>query len=295
MSSLGGVKPQSPSMSREEASILIRRLVDLPTLPVVLSRLIEVVEDDRSSAQDLAQVIMTDQSLTSRILKLANSAFYGQLRRVSSVTQAVVLLGFDLIKSLALGISVFDALWGKGAKTSIERERLWRHSLTAAIGSTIVAASGKVRERETAFVAGLLHDIGRVALYRVFPDRYHVVCELAAMEGCPLHEVEAAMLGFDHAEVGGWLSDQWKLPPSLVEAIAFHHRPGAAPPAETLLVSIVHIGDLLAKGAEGGGEDWTLLLDPAAKAVVGLTEAEIRRSAEELSSNGKILQTLFAG
>jgi len=280
-------------VSREAASTLIRKAVDLPTLPAVIPRLIEVVEDERSSAQDLARVIMTDQSLTARILKLANSAFYGQLRKVSSVTQAVVLLGFDLVKSLVLGLSVFDALWGEEAKGSFERAKLWRHSLASALASHLVATWVKVRERETAFVAGLLHDIGRVALHRLFPREYQVVGELQALERCPVQEAETLVLGFDHAEAGGWLCDHWKLPPLLVNAIAFHHRPGEAPSDSTLLTCIVHTGDLMAKDMEEGSDEGVLLIDPVARDTLQVTEAELLQGVQELGLRGNNLQVFL--
>lgn len=291
---VNGGESRSTRPSRQEARTLLKKIVDLPTLPAVVQKVIEVVEDERSSATDLARVIMTDESLTARVLRLANSAFYGHHRGVSSVTQAMVVLGFDVVKSLVLGISIFNTLWGKGKKVSAERKKMWLHSVTTASASNVIISATKPEKRETAFVAGLLHDIGKVALLSVYPQEYQDICRSAGNKRCPIQEVEASVLGFDHAEVGGWLSEQWNLPPEIVNAIMYHHRPGASPADSRLLTSVVHVGDLLATGTEQGDSDWILLVDPTAKATLGVTDADLLHYAHEPSIRGDHLKDFMA-
>lgn len=291
---VNGRESRSRRPSRQEARTLLKKIVDLPTLPAVVAKVIEVVEDERSSATDLARVIMTDESLTARVLKLANSAFYGHHRGVSSVTQAMVVLGFDVIKSLVLGISIFNTLGGKGRRISAERKKMWYHSVTTAAASSTIISATKPERRETVFVAGLLHDIGKVALLSIYPQEYQAICHSVGHKHCPIQEVEVSVFGFDHAEVGGWLGEQWNLPPEIVNAIIYHHRPSAAPADSRLLTSVVHVGDLLATGMEEGDSDWILRVDPHAKATLGVPDADLLRYANEPSIRGDHLKDFMA-
>ena len=166
----------------------------------------------RNIKNNWADIIAHDQSVSAKVLNLANSAFYGFSRRIAIIPQAVVVLGFDTDKSLALGVSVFGSLQQKVGKVSFDREQFWMHSIGCAEEARLVAKSQGLKDVGTPFVAGLLHDIGKVILDTHFNDQYQDVMEEMIDEGRSAVDVETDVLNIDHAEVGGWLSTRSEIP-----------------------------------------------------------------------------------
>jgi len=217
-------------------------MVALPTLPLVASRLLESIADpEAASSEEIGAVIALDPALTARTLKLANSDFYGFPRKVGTVDLAVVVLGPDTIRDLVLGAAVFQTL-DPSRKTLTG---LWSHSLACGVAARALADRIRYRLESEAFAAGMLHDIGKVALRQTYPDRFDAAVALVREQGISMSVAERGVLGSDHAEVGGWLAERWGLPGDLVEAIACHHRPEQAR-LNTELTSLVHIADWLA-------------------------------------------------
>lgn len=202
-----------------------RAVHELPALPGLVTRLVELVESESATAEQVEQLIATDPALTAKVLHLANSAYYGLTRTISTVKQAVIVLGFHTVKNLVLGISAFMALRGNRPPSTVELE-LWEHSFACAgIAREIMLAAGHgIRQAENAFMAGLLHDIGVLFLYTRFPKEYQKVLRNAHPQRVR-HEVEGEILGMDHAEVGALIADGWGLPPVLVNLIGNHHAP----------------------------------------------------------------------
>ena len=234
-------------MDREDIRLSIRNIKTLPTLPVIVTRVLEVTDSANASANELGDVIANDVSLSAKVLNLANSAFYGFTRRITTIRQAVVVLGFDTVRSLALSVSVFDALKGSNGHVSFDREAFWMHSVGCGTAARLVGKLVGCRDTGTLFVAGLLHDLGKVILDTYFHDLYQEVVEDMVAEGRPATEVERDLLDIDHAEVGGWLAERWSFPAVLVAPIAHHHDPmssGAEHLRETL---IVHLSNILVK------------------------------------------------
>jgi len=229
-------------MDRVHLKKVTEGMVALPTLPLVASRLLESLADPESTtSEEIGEVIALDPSLTARTLKLANSEFYGFPRKVGTVDLAVVVLGPDTIRDLVLGASVFQTL--DPAWRSLTG--LWSHSLACGVAARAMADRCGYRLEAEAFAAGMLHDIGKVALRQTYPDRFEAAVALVRQQGIPMIEAERGVLGSDHAEVGGWLAERWGLPRDLVEAIACHHRPEQAR-LNPELCSLVHIADWLA-------------------------------------------------
>jgi putative nucleotidyltransferase with HDIG domain len=195
---------------------------DLPTIPAVLARIIAVVDGQHSSARDLVELIERDQALTSRILKLANSALFGLSRKVATVPRAVVLVGFTTVRNLALGVKLWDALAGGGRHRG-RVEGLWRHSALVAAAAKLIASRIRGVDPDTSFTAGLLHDVGKLILSLKLGAGYWTIVD-GVGEGEEIAGGERLHLGVDHAEVGGWLAEAWRLPPSIVAAIRDHHR-----------------------------------------------------------------------
>jgi putative nucleotidyltransferase with HDIG domain len=245
------------SMDRMQLRKVTEGMVTLPTLPRVASRLLEsLANPDAATSEEIGEVIALDPSLTARTLRLANSDFYGFPRKVGTVDLAVVVLGADTIRDLVLGASVFQTL----DPTWRSLTGLWSHSLACGVAARAMADRCRYRLAAGAFAAGMLHDIGKVALRQAYPDRYEAVMALVRAEGISMMEAERGVLGSDHAEVGGWLAERWGLPGDLVEAIACHHRPELAR-LNPELTSLVHIADWLAGRT---GNSWPVEAKPGA-------------------------------
>lgn len=230
------------SMDRVHLKKVTEGMVALPTLPLVASRLLESIADpEAATSEEIGAVIALDPALTARTLKLANSDFYGFPRKVGTVDLAVVVLGPDTIRDLVLSAAVFQTL----DPTWKTLTGLWRHSLACGVAARALADRCRYRLESEAFAAGMLHDIGKVALRQTYPDRFEAAVALVREQGISMVVAERGVLGSDHTEVGGWLAERWGLPGDLVEAIACHHRPEQAR-LNPELTSLVHIADWLA-------------------------------------------------
>jgi len=196
---------------------------DVPTLPSVMFEVLAIAEDEDSTARDLEEVIMRDQALSAKILKVANSAYYGIPRTVETVSRATVLLGFQTVVGLALTVSVYDTLWGAGKGHYLDRRELWKHSLGVATAARLLEGGKNSKENAAAFTAGMLHDIGKTILDNYLPDEYSQVIDICQKDGVQVHEAEAAILGATHAELGYRVGRRWQLPELLCESIRWHH------------------------------------------------------------------------
>ena len=204
---------------------LIEKIDDLPTLPRTVLKITELVNDPKSSAQDLARIITDDQVLTARLLKLVNSSFYGFPQRISTVTGAIVLLGFDAIRSLLLTTSVFDLFANRNRQKKQDQERFWDHSLGCAVGAKVIGNHLRHDKIEELFVSGLLHDIGKIVEMMFLPDEFANIVAAVNNENILMTTAENKVLGYNHAEVGKLLVEKWNLPVKLVQVIAHHHQP----------------------------------------------------------------------
>ena len=236
-------------MDREDIRLGIRNIKNLPTLPVIVSRILEVADDSGSSANELAEIVSRDMSVSAKVLNLANSAFYGFSRRITTIPQAVVVLGFDTVRSLALSVSVFDTLTRPSGEVSFDYEAFWIHSIGCGTASRLIAKELGYRDTGTFFVAGLLHDLGKIILDTHFHEQYREVVEEMVEEERSAFDVEIDILDIDHAEVGGWLAARWKFPEILVTPIASHHNLMSAAEAHLKESTVVHLANILTKRA----------------------------------------------
>jgi HD-like signal output (HDOD) protein len=201
----------------------IRRLEQVPTLPGFFNKIVETVADDRTSAKDLAEIISMDQALTAKVLRLANSAYYGRFRKVSTVEQAVTIVGFNEVKSVSLSVAVFGSFSRRLPLQSLES--FWVHALSCATAVKAIGDRGQEMSLEKVYFGGLLHDIGKLVLNLLFGSDYLAIIAASAQEGCALHEAEESTYGVHHAQVGEWLAERWHFPTDLSESIAYHHQP----------------------------------------------------------------------
>jgi len=220
-------------------------VLNLPTLPLVASRMLQMVDDPNVSAGALGRGLSEDQVLTARVLKLANSSYYGFPRKIATVNLAVVVLGFEAVKDLILSVAVMD-LFRHGSRDSrFDLTVFWDHSVRVAAASRQLARILRWRAVGEAFTAGILHDIGKVVLHQYQPIPFDDMIRRIADDGVPPLEAELEVLGATHAEVGSWLVEKWNLPAALVQAVRYHHAPGEAEPEFAAHAALLHLADVL--------------------------------------------------
>ncbi len=262
----------------ERLKRITRTIINLPTLPTVVAKMVELIDDPQSSARSLSRIIKTDQVLTTRILRMANSAYYGCPNPISSINLAIVVLGFDTIRNLGLSVAVISRL-ARAANDEelLDYTRFWEHSAAVAVASRMLARMHGLRAMESeAFVAGLIHDIGKLILSQYQTSDYSKCFQLVAAENISLAAAEERVFGVTHADVGGWLAERWNLPVGLGEAIRLHHIPLTAK-ARPELTAIVHFANILARAAKvGNGGD--LLVPPFYRGVLHSLPLQLDKS-----------------
>ncbi len=228
---------------------VVSNIRNLPTPPIVFHQIQKVIRDPKVSAGQIASILAEDPAMSVKVLKLTNSAFYGLSREVVSVKQAVVIVGLEAIKNLVLSASVLDMFKGKNVDQEFQ-ESFWRHSLATGFCTRILAKRVKSRgivDPDTAFSAGLLHDIGKMIISSFLVEEYKKLkAEREGDKHSSDYEIEERILGYNHAQIGGFLAVQWKLPQLLGDAITFHHVPQLND-TDCPLTYLVHLGDYLAK------------------------------------------------
>lgn len=238
---------------REKVIGLVRgTATSLPTLPVVINNIITMSRSRKTTAGDLAEFISNDQSLSARVLKIANSPYYARPGKISSITRAIILVGFQEIISIALGSGIINAL-GRGKISSlIDPNEFWKHSICAGFASRIAEKLIRASADESLMLAGLLHDIGKVVFLTYFPDEYHEVLRQHQEDLVPLHAAEAESLGIDHCETAYLLMKQWHFPDAICVPVRFHHDLSSCPFEFFSQAMTVHLADYLSHRAEIG-------------------------------------------
>jgi len=225
-----------PSEKRKAVKKKLRKLEGLPTLPPIVQKLNVMIEDEKTSIHQIADLIEKDQVITTKLLRLANSAFYGFPKKVSTVRNALMLLGFNVVKVLIITSSIFDIIYK-------EDVGLWEHSIGVAACSKILAERLELKEPQEVATSGLLHDLGIIIQKVAFKDDYEKINELVK-NGMDALSAEKEILGINHAEMGSFLMRSWNLPDRLVEAVDAHHELEKAKEFKKE-AAIVHLSDIL--------------------------------------------------
>lgn len=227
-------------MTQEAVDAILKKVKEVPPLPVAVQKLLEVVGDKNSSAGDLTRVLETDPALTGKVLKLVNSSFYGFSGKVGTLTRAVVILGYSALRNLALGLSAFETLQKMGR--GVDAEVFWDHAITCAAGAQALADQVGYSEKEEAFIAGLLHDVGFYIISIALPDKYTSYVNSSIVRSL---DTETEAFGLHHAEVGIRVLEQWRLPDPLCRVARFHHSEKQMLDADEPLLPIISLSNML--------------------------------------------------
>lgn len=257
------------SQKQQQFRKALREIKNLPTLPGIVIKLTKMAEDPDTTTEQMGKVISKDHILAAKLLKLVNSAFYGFPQRVSSLNSAIILLGFNVIKSLIISASIFEVMEAQDVE-------LWEHSLGCAVVCNVLAKRLGVSDPEEISTAGLIHDIGKVAIKMELPEEYDLIGKAVSRHKVPRRVAEQKVLGFSHADVGGWLAKRWNLPEKLAEPVSCHHDPRLAK-QEQLAAAIIHFGDIMIRGlGYGHAEDiWVPELNNRAWRLLDLAPQDI--------------------
>lgn len=264
----------------------IYEIRDLPTLPVIAQKILCLADDDETGAERLSKIISSDPALAAKVLRLANSAYYGHRAKISTIQHAIVVIGLNMLRQLSVGVIVFNSV--KPDRHS--HKEFWKHSIKTGTAASMIAQRARVESPEVCFVGGLLHDIGRLILETHLPDEYRQVHRLVESERLPLFLAERRTLETDHAEVGAWVAQRWQLPQQLVAAIAHHHDTLIQPRPEAGIIAAVNAANVCAAMTEkqfsdeneDENENEVEAVSPSVAEILKLTQADFQNVAADL-------------
>ncbi|MBX3410884.1 MAG: HDOD domain-containing protein [Phycisphaeraceae bacterium] len=278
----------------------IREISHIATLPEITVKIVELVESPTSTAQDLNKVISTDPALCSRILKVVNSSFYGLPGQIASINRAIVMLGLNAVKNIAIAASLAKLFRGGDLTPRFSAKDLWTHSNLTAATAKLIASNLKLGLTDEAFLAGLIHDIGIMVEMQADRTKLIDVINKAGPDSQGITandflETEIAVFGVTHQDFGSALCEKWKFPKSLAVVTGFHHRPLELPFENRTLTSIVHVADRLAVEAGGGFrmDLRDLTPDPAVLDTLKLTSERLADIRSQIAASAGDLGNLL--
>jgi len=235
----------------------VERIDSIPSTPAMMARIQGVLQNPKSSVQDVCDVIVTDQAVISKILRIVNSGYYQFETAISSLKQAVAILGFDMIRNIVLGVSVINT-FKDHEKRGFDRNRLWIHSIATGIAAKVISEKSGIKLEDDSeadyFMLGVLHDFGKVIMECYFPDRFREILALTSQEGMSFIKAEKRIMGvFTHTKIGSIVAMEWGFPQLFRQVVEFHHSPLLLQGDPFLITSILHVADYVAKLVETGG------------------------------------------
>ncbi|HOA84165.1 MAG TPA: HDOD domain-containing protein [Thermodesulfovibrio thiophilus] len=252
---------------------LILKTVDIPSLPPVAMKVMNLIKDDFASLKALEEIISRDQGFATRLLRIANSPYYGRDRKIEDISQALLLIGFETLKSLVIAASLKDL----NRQFGIFEQKLWEHSLGVALCSSLLAMVTRLATSDEALVCGLMHDVGKTVINNAMPELYIQIYEKMYKEKRTLIEIENEVLGFNHTTIGNLIAKKWKLPEKLEMIITYHHTypyPDYEDQAFANICNLVRVADQICLNLAIG------LKDPIETEIdyesVGMTEESLK-------------------
>ncbi|MDD2899841.1 MAG: HDOD domain-containing protein [Desulfuromonadaceae bacterium] len=239
----------------ERAEILVGAVDDLPTIPIVATKVLQLLDNPDVSVEEIADLMLTDQVMTARVMKLLNSPVYKPTQEITSLKRALVYLGLRHVRELALTTSVINAF--DGTSGALELNAFWEHSFGVGMVSKIIATKIGYQDLEKAYISGIIHDLGEVFLSNFLREPFMEVLDYIKTRPVKLVDAEAELLGTTHCEIGLCMARKWNFPDSYCDVIANHHNPGEAT-VDPILCAIVNLSDLFCTVRElnYGGREW---------------------------------------
>jgi putative nucleotidyltransferase with HDIG domain len=266
----------------------------IPPFPAVLQKILTLVEDPKSSAQDVVEVIQYDQAITANVLMVCNSAYFNLRRPVSSIRDALVKIGFNRLIEITLTRGSAYIFCQPCQGYDLDEGELWRHSVACALLSRILSRDAEREKSPAQFTGALLHDIGKVILSRFVKDHFNEIKFLVDEKNLSFSDAEKEVLGIDHAELGGRISERWKFPAGIVAGIRHHHHPFFLPEHRDL-VSLIHLCDLVASRTGFGGGGGALSSPGCGEIMIqyGLSEKDLEKIAGQLEDGLKQVELIM--
>lgn len=240
---------------------IIHNIKSIQTLPTIYTSISEALKDPFITPEKLSRIISMDQVASLKILKVANSPFYGFRGSIETISQAILYLGFDEVKNIIFALSVVNIFSKGGTNLKLKPADLWRHSIGVGIATRLIGNAIGEKELENYFLAGIIHDIGELLFLEFIPEEYKSVLELVTMKNCTVREAETEILGTDHCKAGQILAEKWKLPTSLQDVILFHHD-GIKGNQKSKLIASVHVADIFVLALELGNSGDIIIPEP---------------------------------
>ena len=273
---------------------IVARVEALPPLPDTVLKLTTVIGNPRSSIDDMVEAIRYDQAVTSELLRLCNSAYFGLSRRITSLSEAIVCLGSMKVMQLVMSVHTNTLLKGEQRGYGLAAGELWRHSVAVALAASAAAKMTKLTNAGLAFTAGLLHDIGKVILDQYVAESFAEILRRVNEEEQSFLEAEQEVLGFSHQDIGAQVAEKWQLPDVMVRCIRHHHDPTSLDPPDPV-VDMVYLADSITilLGIGVGADGLAYRADPAVLERRGFTELDLERLGAQTMVELKEVESLF--
>jgi HD-like signal output (HDOD) protein len=273
----------------------LAKLSGIGSLPEVTARILRAIEDPGATPKAVQQAVQNDPALTTRILKLVNSAFYGLPAQVASLERAVVMLGLSTVRQLTLAASLSRLFKNDRICDEFTTADLWRHSVAVGVCTRMLARKGRGVPADEAFIAGLVHDMGLMAAGQLFHDQVAAVAQRCIAEPQNYCAAEEAAFGVDHQALGGALATKWKFPPGVCHAVAYHHDPSSLQPDLQRMAALVYLADTLC--CQGRHGFWltaaTQELSDRLMELTGVTAADLEQAAADLPAQLAEAEKIF--
>ena len=281
-------------MADAVAKKIAEQTVELSTLPEITMRIVQVVQDPRSTAHDLHKIVANDPALSSRILRVVNSAFYNLTGQIGSIDRAIMLLGLNAVKNIAIAASLSKMFKTATQCDDLNGKDLWTHSVAVGAANKLLTSAMGLSLPDEAFLAGLIHDIGLVAVMQTGGDNLIEIVQ-RVKSGIPFCQAENAVLNTNHQEIGKALATRWKFPRSFQYVTGYHHQPTELAPENRLLAVVTHVSDILCS-EKGLGQTLTVSdneITPELLQEMNLTEQSLTEVSDNIEQELDIVRALI--
>ena len=276
---------------------VLENLSDIPTLPDIVAKVTQLITNPETTATDVSDALSRDPGLSAKILKIVNSAFYGFPRRITTITNAVVILGFIRVRNLALSAYILDN-YGTGVRVGFDMRAFWKHSIGVAFMAAQIARRIDSKLEEDAFICGLLHDLGKgIMAQKASVDMANVI-EAVKKDNLIFLDAERRILDYDHVILGGAIAERWNLPKVMVNVMRYHHEPATTEVEgqDRILVAAINVADIMAKSLFMGasGDNRIPRLSSEAWAILGIDWETLERAARRALGEFQKSDTFFS-